>query len=758
MLKINQIKLNTISRTVHKWRGKDAKMPGARAKLASFVSLTFMLIFIWIVCNLVGFAYEVKMMGEVVEKVGDITLECEKVGHWRVNSPNFSLLISLVKGKQVAVTELKNLRTQTQWVKKPTPIFGFMTILNGVQTDSLNPSDNPMVFDGFWYETENRSITLRFRLRNQRLNVIAIAWLRAFDGTSAFETGFVIRNEGMETVTINGLSPLVLTVQQNKPMKLFTLVGGRYDNKFPPNSFALAERTLADGASFEIFCGDEGRSSAKDIAWFTLGLAPDNGDIAEGIIGGLEWSGRWRGVIQRQGDTVMVRMGATEVVHQLKPNSEIRSPSAFLLLFSGDLDDAGWHLHRWQEKFLCPSAPSNFPWVQYNSWFGWTTRIGEMTLMKEADIASELGCEVFVVDAGWYEGCDVGDFGHGLGNWVEDRGKFPKGLKALSEYVHRKGMKFGLWVEPERIDLETELAKQHADWFAKRDGKIIGGGRYAHLCFGNPQVVKWFKERLAKVIADYDVDWLKWDYNIAYGLGCNDATHGHQEGDGTYAHTQGVYAVKAFLKERFPNLVIEGCASGGNRIDFGILRHVHTYWLSDFTHRAANVRFHLTGAWFALPPHYLNTWVVHDGTTVADFRSCMGGAFGISLRLAQWDEATKERAKKCIAEYKQLRPFVLKRRFLLTPQARSLQDWTVWQFYDPESDRGAILAFREQSPDERLKTRLKGLNPKKHYEIQNADTNETLIQTGEQLLRDGLTIAILEIGGSSLWWLRAIAP
>ncbi|MQJ93348.1 alpha-galactosidase, partial [Escherichia coli] len=92
------------------------------------------------------------------------------------------------------------------------------------------------------------------------------------------------------------------------------------------------------------------------------------------------------------------------------------------------------------------------------------------------------------------------------------------------------------------MDLETNLAKQHPDWFAKRDGKVIGGGRYAHLCFGNPQVVEWFKERLAKVIADYGVDWLKWDYNIAYGLGCNDPTHGHQEGDGTYAHTQGVYA------------------------------------------------------------------------------------------------------------------------------------------------------------------------------------------------------------------------
>ncbi|MFA4028569.1 MAG: hypothetical protein GDYSWBUE_000579 [Candidatus Fervidibacterota bacterium] len=694
---------------------------------------------------------------EAIAKVGSVVLEHDaKDGLWRLSSPDFLLVIRLIDGRRVAITDLINFRTKTAWIRKPVPLFGFSASLNGVEVDSLQPLDEGMTFEGFQHEGKSGAINLRFFLKHRRLNLSTVTWLRAFDGEAVLETGFSIRNDGAKTVTVSGLNPLMLAVHKSEPMRLFTLTGGRYDDGFPPSSFFLAERTLANGVSYEIFCGNEGRSSAKDIAWFALGLGSKSGGIVEGIVGGLEWSGRWRGTIVRHGETVVVRMGVTEVAHRLMPSSEISSPSSFLLIFSGDLDDAGWRLHKWQEKFLCPHAPSDFPWVQYNSWFGWTTRIDEATLMREADIAAELGCEVFVVDAGWYVGCGTGDFGHGLGNWAEHRGKFPKGLKALSDYVHQRGMKFGLWVEPERVDLETDLAKRHPNWLARRDGKVIGSGRYAHLCFGNPEVVEWFKERLAKIIADYGVDWLKWDYNIAYGLGCNDPTHGHQEGDGTFAHTQGVYAVKAFLRERFPRLVIEGCASGGNRIDFGILRHVHTYWLSDFTHRAPNVRFHLTGAWFALPPRYLNTWVVHDGTTVSDFRSRMGGAFGISPRLAQWDEATKELAKKCIAEYKRLRPFVLKRRFLLTPQAHSLQDWTVWQFHDPESDRGAILAFREQSPNERLIVRLKGLNPAKRYELLNADTNETLMRTGEQLLHDGLAIGILELGGSALWWVRAV--
>ncbi|MCS7186777.1 MAG: alpha-galactosidase, partial [Armatimonadota bacterium] len=663
---------------------------------------------------------------------------------WQIRSPFFTLTIGVTERRQLAVLSLQNELTGTEWVKTPVPFFGFGTILEDTQVTSLIPqNDNGAFVLTDARQTKQGELTeLQFHLKHQRLNVVAVVRLKAFDKTGVLETGFTLRNEGPEPIKVSGLDSLILTVHPESSLNLLTLTGGRYDEKFPPSSFVLTEQTLTDGTAHVIFCGDEGRSSAKDIPWFALGLKSQNGEIVEGIAGGLEWSGRWRGLIQRQGNAVSVRMGATEIVHQLAPSSEISSPSSFLLLFTGDWDEAGWQLHRWQERFLCPTAPPNFPWVQFNSWFGWTTNIDEAKMMREVDIAADLGCEVFVVDAGWYEGCGVGDFGHGLGNWTEHKGKFPKGLKALSDYVHRKGMKFGLWVEPERIDLETDLAKQHLNWLAKRDGRVIGGGRYAHLCFGNPQVVEWFKERLAKIIADYGVDWLKWDYNIAYGLGCNDPTHGHQEGDGTYAHTIGVYAVKAFLLEKFPHLVIEGCASGGNRIDFGILRYVHTYWLSDFTHRAANVRFHLTGAWFALPPRYLNTWVVHEGTTVADFRSRMGGAFGISPRLADWDESTRERAKKCIAEYKRLRPFILKRRFLLTPQARSLSNWTVWQFHDPETDNGAVLAFREQSPDERLTVRLKGLDTQKHYELQNADTSETVSLTGERLMRDGFEIVI----------------
>ncbi len=681
---------------------------------------------------------------------------CEaRENQWLLRSDLFSLQLGVTGTRQLAVFSWRNERTGTEWVKAPVPFFGFCIHLNGHAIDSFSPSNNcgAFVLEDARHFAKGQVKELHFRLRHQPLGLIAILILRAFDGTAALETEFVLRNEGTESVWIEGLSPLNLTLHPPSALRLLTLTGGRYDDRFPPSSFALTERDLNKSA-VQISCGAEGRSSAQDLPWFALGLLSPDGAVGEGLVGGLQWSGRWQGVFQEREGVVSAQMSATEVRYELTSGSELHSPVATVLLFTGDWDEAGWQWHCWQERFLCPPAPQDFPWVQYNSWFGWTTQIDEAILRREVEIAAELGCEVFVVDAGWYEGCGAGDFGHGLGTWKENRQKFPDGLRNLSDLVHKKGMRFGLWVEPERVDVETELAKQHPDWFARRDGRVIGGGRYAHLCFGNPAVVAWFKERLAEVVADYQVDWLKWDYNIAYGLGCNDPSHGHQAGDGTYAHTVGVYEVKDYLRHRFPHLVIEGCASGGNRIDFGLLKRVHTYWLSDFTHRSANVRFHLTGAWFALPPRYLNSWVVHEETDLTAFRSRMGGAFGISSRLAHWDAATLERAKQSIAEYKQLRPYVLKRRFLLTPQANSLQEWTVWQFYDPGRDQGVLMAFREQAPEDNLRIKLKGLQGTTHYECYCAETGERLVRLGSELMTEGIVLKVPEVGGSTLWWVQ----
>jgi alpha-galactosidase len=175
--------------------------------------------------------------------------------------------------------------------------------------------------------------------------------------------------------------------------------------------------------------------------------------------------------------------------------------------------------------------------------------------------------ECFYLDAGWWDGSvDRGSFGKALGSWVENRKKFPSGIASFADSVHGLGMQF-VWVEPERVD--GALADQGPDplreaWLAHRDHPLSRPDGTRQLCFGCPDAVEWISRKLLYLVREYKVDRLKWDHN--FYMPCNRADHGHQAGDGGFAHIQGVYHMLAKLRESFPRLVIENCA--GNRIDF----------------------------------------------------------------------------------------------------------------------------------------------------------------------------------------------
>src|SRR5690606_13563793 len=164
---------------------------------------------------------------------------------------------------------------------------------------------------------------------------------------------------------------------------------------------------------------------------------------------------------------------------------------------------------------------------------------------EQLDLAAELGIEVFVLDDGWFKGWQEGaGWGVGAGWWVADEKKFPGGLLAFVEKVKARGMRFGLWIEPERID-PAVLAESGVDerWpAASRDNVPFprsAHNRWAHPCFGCPETVEWAKRQIDRLVVDYGADWIKWDHN-AYRV-CRRSDHGHQEGDGNWAHVMGVY-------------------------------------------------------------------------------------------------------------------------------------------------------------------------------------------------------------------------
>ncbi len=587
-----------------------------------------------------------------------------------------------------------------------------------------------------------------------------------FPWSGVFEQWISLENTGATVLrNLTALDSLSLVLHPSPaPLTLYWVQGlspAIDDPEAPQPNPVLRLRSLQldEGVAQEL--GSTERSSQGSMGWFALA----DPELDEGVFGGIEWSGAWQLSAARDSGDTLLRGGMLNIRHDLVPGQVFESPRRFLGFYTGDLDDAANASHAFARTYLMHPLPFAFPWTQYNTWYAYGISLDEGSLRRQVDAAAELGIELFYVDAGWYEGSPPeGDFGYGLGTWRENQEKFPSGLKSFADYVHSKGMRFGLWVEPERVDLRYVGDGKEIQWEwlapeAREAGQVqtlLPSGeelaQTAQVCLGNPEAREWVKTWLARLVRDYDLEWLKWDNNL--WMSCDLPG---QAGDGNYAHVQGLYEVLDYLREQFPDLIVENCASGGNRMDYALMRRTDIAWLSDETDPSYRVRYHLAGASYAFPPEYLNTWLVDspteslgEGADAADFRawlrSRMMGAFGISTPIADWPPEMRTTAAIEIAQYKIIRPIIangqlyrlLPQTDLAYPVLEPPSSPDAAEFLNPGENRGVVFLFHGQIPWQQRRLTLKGLDPETLYEITSADRTISMIRTGEQLMTVGI--------------------
>lgn len=216
--------------------------------------------------------------------------------------------------------------------------------------------------------------------------------------------------------------------------------------------------------------------------------------------------------------------------------------------------------------------------VTLNTWEAVYFDHDEATLLKLADKAAQVGIERFVLDDGWYH--ERRDETRGLGDWWVDPEVWPNGLGVLADHVHELGMQFGLWFEPEMINLDSDLARAHRDWILAEPAAVPyrADVSYRHqyvLDLANPDAYRWVYDHMAALVKELHIDYIKWDHNREV----TEAVH-----DGHYGlHDQTIACYRLFddLKQAFPGLEIESCSSGGARTDAGILQHADRIWASD---------------------------------------------------------------------------------------------------------------------------------------------------------------------------------
>ena len=651
------------------------------------------------------------------------------------------------------------------------------------------PGPPPRVVESGW--TAGR----RYRVlaRHEQLPLLLEVTCRPLDGFAAVELAATLRHDGGPPVPrVRDLHTLCLRFDLGPigdPV-VRSINGGTTFYYFPPRAFRVSEHTLLGGhiggrLPLTIDSGLRGRSSQEHIPLFLAG----DGDDRSGIYGGLAWSGDWQISFGREGGELVIRGGIWGADFTLLPGETIPFAAALLGFYEGSRDQGANVLRRCLRAHYLPTlgGERHLPPVYYHQWFQFQTRYDEHVLRAQVDACAELGVEYFEVDAGWYRGCgrhepaerlsahDVrraGDFSAGVGNWLEvDPAVFPSGLDAFSAYVRSKGMRFGLWFEPERAALTSTLAREHPEWVLRIEPTAANRHLLAMAApqhrdqiathglvdFGQPQVRAWMKEMFARMLEANTVRWIRWDFNMDPRLYWEVRDGPARRGISQIRHVQGVYEVLDWLRERFPDLFIDGCSSGGRRIDLGWLRRAHSYFSSDHTRHRDIVRNHLSGGNRFLPANWLETNVARSARhgaeagppfdeadyTESAFQSRFAGTFGISDDVAAWPPALRARARRHIEVYKQLRSSLAGDFYPLFPLPLSLDAWDGWQFHDPESDQGFVAAFRLRSRDDERHLRLHGLDPARTYAVVDPYSGETVATgDGTMLMGTGLPVSL----------------
>jgi alpha-galactosidase len=457
----------------------------------------------------------------------------------------------------------------------------------------------------------------------------------------------------------------------------------------------------------------------------------------------LAWSGTWRITTHRTlGDRLGVTGGAGHdgVRRQLRPGEHWQTP-VFAGLYSTDgFGGASRRWHAYVRRHVLPAAEEFRP-VLYNSWEGTWFDVNVDNQVQLASIAAQLGVELFVMDDGWF-GARTSDHA-GLGDWWPNPDRFPDGLSPLGAEVHRLGMRFGIWVEPEMVNPDSDLYRAHPDWVLHMPHRRRTEVRnQLVLNFARTDVTEWAYSWLDRLVAEHGVDFLKWDMNRSFteaGWPSHD-----DAGRLWFEHTRGVYAVIDRLRASHPHLRIETCASGGGRVDLGILARTDQAWASDNTdpvdrihiqHGYTQVYPAITmGAWASESPNPGNQRV-----TPLRFRLhvAMAGALGISGNLTEWSAEDRVEAASLIAEYKQVRHVIQHGDlYRLTPP--SGQHTTAVQYLSDDGRETVVLAWRAApqhgQPEPAL--RLSGLDPAARY----VDARTGAEHHGAVLLHHGLAV------------------
>ena len=488
-----------------------------------------------------------------------------------------------------------------------------------------------------------------------------------------------------------------------------------------------------------------GTTSHQTNPWFAIDAPDGNGSYADqehGRVwfGALGWSGSWMfRVEQTPHQQVRVTGGYNtfDFDYPLPSGARLETPR-----FYGGFSDHGFGgasrmLHRFTREFILPGGLSAKPRpVLYNSWEATEFNVDEPGQKALAEKAAKIGVERFVMDDGWF-GARNNDHA-GLGDWYVNPKKFPNGLQPLIQYVNGLGMDFGIWVEPEMVNPDSDLYRKHPDWAMNFPGRPRTEARnQLILNMARDDVKEYTFAWLDKLVSENNIAFLKWDMNRNFSEPGWPEVGPANEKKIWVQYTTNVYEIIDRLRAKHPKLEIESCSGGGGRVDLGILKRVDEVWTSDNTEAFDRLRIQ-EGFSYAYPGQVMMAWVTdvpnfNGRTTPLQYRFlvAMMGSLGIGNNLNKWTSDDFALATKMVAYYKNIRRTVQQGKLyrLVSPREGEL---TANQYVSQDGEQSVLFAFlhSQQYGRPAPTIRLRGLDEQSVYRIKPLDQNKLVEELG----------------------------
>jgi len=445
--------------------------------------------------------------------------------------------------------------------------------------------------------------------------------------------------------------------------------------------------------------------------------------------GALAWSGSWRMTVEHtQLDALRVTGGFNpfDFGYKLKPGEHLDTPIFYAGYSAHGLGGASRLLHHFELAHILPQAPDPKPRpVIYNSWEATEFKVDEAGQMALAEKAASIGVDRFVMDDGWFGKRNTDHAG--LGDWYVNPEKFPHGLKPLIDKVHSLGMDFGLWVEPEMVNPDSDLYRKHPDWVLNFSGRPRSESRnQVVLNLARPDVRDYIEGFLDKLLTDNDIAFLKWDYNRNWSEPGWEQVPADEQKRVYVEFVRNLYSILANLRKKHPKVEIESCSGGGGRVDLGILHYTDEVWPSDNTDPFDRILMQ-DGFTYAYTPQIMMAWVtdsphwLNGRSTSLAYRmlSSMQGSLGIGANLNHWGDEDFATAKRLIAAYHSVQKTIVQGDLYRLMNPRDNSELSVTETVSNDKGQAVVFAFVNATNKGRgfPLLQLRGLDPTAEYKL-----------------------------------------